>query len=112
MPRQPDPTLAAGDMDRRVTLLRPVTNEYGDEITGWEAVADVWAGIEPGTSGTEVTEADRTVETVPTEITIRYRTDVDARWRVQDRDHLFEIRGIADISRRRASLILNCMEVV
>jgi len=112
MPRVPDPNLAAGELDRRVTLLAPVySNEFQDEISDWQAMTDVWATVEPGTGGIEVTEAERTVQTVITEITIRYRTDIDARWRVQDREHVYEIRGIADIVRRRATLVLNCMEV-
>jgi SPP1 family predicted phage head-tail adaptor len=112
MPRTADPTISAGDLDRRVTLLQPVYNEFQDEILDWEPVSDVWASVEPGTGGIEVTEGDRTVATNATEITIRYRTDIDARWRVQDREHVYEIKGMSDVVRRRTLLVLNCMEVV
>jgi SPP1 family predicted phage head-tail adaptor len=111
MPRQQDPTIGAGDLDKRVTLLAPVYNATNDEITGYTAVSDVWAMIDPG-FGQELTEGGRTVETTIVLITIRYRTDLDARWQIQDHQHLYQIRGIADVARRRVQLQLTCMEVL
>lgn len=112
MPRNvADPNIASGELDRRVALLQPVYNAEQDEIVDWLAVTNVWASIEPG-GGIEITESDRTVVTAQVEITIRYRTDIDARWRVQDREHIFEVRTISDVLRRRSSLVLTCMEVI
>lgn len=108
MPQQPE--IDAGSLDRRVTLLRPTYNQFEDEITGWEAVADVWAAINPNTSQ-ELNTAGRTVATVVVPVVIRYRADIDARWRVQDRDRMYQIRGILDIARRRVQLQLNCEEI-
>jgi SPP1 family predicted phage head-tail adaptor len=106
-----DPTIGAGDLDKRVTLLQPVYNEFADEIVDWTPVASVWAGVDPD-QGMEVNEAGRTVETVIITMFIRYRRDVDARWRVQDHEHLYEIKGITDIARRRVQLQLSLMEVL
>lgn len=112
MPRNViDPNLSSGELDRRVTLLQPVYNAEQDEIVDWLAVTDVWASVEPG-GGMEITESDRTIVTAPVEITIRYRDDIDARWRVQDRQHIFEIKTASDVLRRRASLVLTCTEVL
>lgn len=107
----PRPELNAGDLDRRVRLLRPLYNEYEDEITGWEEVTQVWASVEPETKS-EIREGERSVMVAAVPIVIRYRTDIDARWRVQDRDHVYEILSLADISRRRVQLELTCQEVV
>jgi len=102
--------LDAGKLDRRVTLLKPIYNSYGDEITGWEAVADVWAAVTVST-GREQNEADRIVALTTAYVIIRHRTDVDARWRVQDGPYTWEVRALADLSRLRVTLQLTCTEV-
>lgn len=109
MPNNPE--LEAGVLDRRVTLLKPVLSEYEDEIVDWEPRADVWASVQPA-SGRELNEAGRVVSTVTTPIVIRYRTDVDARWRVRDRERLYQIRAVSDVARRRVQLQLDCEEVL
>jgi SPP1 family predicted phage head-tail adaptor len=106
-----DPTLGSGDMDRRVTLLQPVYNDFQDEITDWQPVSDVWAAVDPDMAQ-ELTESDRTVETVMITMYIRYRKDVAASWRIQDHEHTYEIKGALDIARRRVTLQLNCEEVL
>jgi len=106
-----DPTIAAGDLDRRVSLLRPLYNEFEDEITAWEEAAKVWAGIDP-TYAQESNEAGRETINLMVTIVIRYRRDIDARWRIQDREHLYDITGIQDIARRRVRLALLCQEVL
>lgn len=100
----------AGRLDRRVTLLQPVLNTPEDEITGWEVVTDVWAAVNPN-FGQEINESSRTVASVLVPIVIRYRTDIDARWRVQDREKLYEVKGLLDIARRHVQLHLSCEEV-
>ena len=111
MPRTNDPTIAAGDLDRRVTLLAPILNTPEDEATGWQTVATVWAGIDSDFAG-EGNEGSREVEQILLSIIIRYRSDIDARWRIQDHEHLYEIKGIQDIARRRVHLQLSCQEVM
>jgi SPP1 family predicted phage head-tail adaptor len=111
MPRLIDPTIGSGDLDKRVTLLSPVYNPEGDEIVSWTAVSDVWAGIDP-TFAQEINEAGRTVETVMLTIIIRYRPDIDSRWRIQDHEHTYEIKGLEDIARRRVQLQISCQEVI
>ncbi len=105
------PTIEAGKLDKRVTLLQPVYNDpEQDEITDWNRVADVWASIGP-TFGQEVNQAGRTVATTLVPIVIRYRTDIDPRWRIQDRERLYRIKGILDVARLHVQLQLNCEEV-
>ena len=106
-----NPEIAAGQLDRRVTLLAPVyADEFQDEITGWQPVTDVWAAIAPAL-GAEDNEAGRTVAVKTIPVVIRYRTDIDERWRIQDGPHTYGIDAIADPLRRRAALTLTCKEV-
>jgi SPP1 family predicted phage head-tail adaptor len=104
------PALDAGKLDKRVTLLQPVYSEYEDEIADWTPVATVWAAINPNW-GQESTEAARTVAITLVVVVIRFRSDLDARWRIQDGVHLYEINSFADIQRRRIQLQLNCKEI-
>lgn len=105
------PEINAGTLDRRVKLLRPVYNADGDEISAWEEAATVWASVAPD-SAKESDDAARVVEMVTVKICIRYRRDIDARWRIRDRERLYEIKGLADVARRRVQLELNCLEIL
>ena len=90
--------------------MKPEYNEYQDEIlTTWTPVADVWASIQPQ-FGMELNTAGRTVATLMIPVVIRYRSDIDARWRIQDREKVYQIKGILDIARRHVQLQLNCEE--
>jgi SPP1 family predicted phage head-tail adaptor len=104
----------AGELDRRVTLYRPMYGTYEDEIVGWEPVAEVWAAVNPelATGGArEGTEAARTVASKSIPIVIRYRNDIDARWRIEDGDARYEVRGMLDVARRHVQLQLTCEEI-
>ena len=101
----------AGVLDRRVTLLKPIYNAPEDEVVDWETVAEVWAGVNPK-SGQEVDEAGRMVATLAVPIVIRYRTDIDARWRIRDGDAEYEVKAKVDVLRRHVHLQLSCQEVL
>lgn len=104
--------IEAGTLDRRVTLLRPVYNEYQDEITDWEAVADVWAHVGPN-YGQEIThEGKRVAATKLIPVVIRFRSDIDERWRIRDGKWTYEIDAILDVERRGAQLAINCKETL
>jgi SPP1 family predicted phage head-tail adaptor len=112
MPSITTPELDAGKLDRRVTLLRPVyaDDDYQDEIADYELVTQVWAAVQPA-YGQEMNSAGRTLEIVTTTIQIRYRTDIDARWRIQDGAVVYQIKGMLDVLKRRVQWQLNCVEV-
>lgn len=109
--RYVSPGLDAGRLDRLVTLLRPTLNHPEDEIESWEQVADVWAAVEP-LAGQEVDAAGRIVSILRVDVRIRYRADIEARWRVRDADKVYEVRALADVSRRHVQLQLSCEEVL
>jgi SPP1 family predicted phage head-tail adaptor len=106
-----NPEVYAGDLDRRVTLLSPVYSDYQDEIIDWTPVADVWASMTPN-FGQEINEAGRTVAVSQIPVVIRYRADIDARWRLQMGTRFFEIAAILNPLERRAQLQLTCKEVL
>jgi SPP1 family predicted phage head-tail adaptor len=104
------PGIEAGTLDKRVTLLAPRYSDTLDEIIQYDVVTSVWASIAPSTAR-EMSQAGRTVATTYIPIVIRYRDDIDARWRIQDRDRVYQIKGIDDVLRRHVQLQLNCEEV-
>ena len=107
-----NPELEAGSLDKRVTLLRPAYNEFEDEIVDWDTVAEVWAGLSPTiTATTEPDQSGRTIAITTTNIAIRYRADLDARWRIGYGARVFEIIGRANANERNAQLELVCKEV-
>lgn len=103
--------ISAGDLDQRVTLQSPVYNTDGDEIVSWQSEGDVWAAVDP-TSGLEVEPGQQIIAEKQVTVTIRFRADVDARWRVVDGPHTYEIKAVMDTARRTEALKLLCMEVV
>jgi len=108
----PDPEIAAGSLDARVALLAPVYNEpIEDEITSWQTIDHVWAAINPNYA-MEQNESGRTIMVVQTPIVIRYRPDIDARWRVQWGSHTYEVEGILNVQTRNAQLQLLCKEIL
>ncbi len=104
------PGIEAGVLDKRATLLAPVYNDAQDEIASWNPVTTVWAGIAPGV-GREINQAGRTVAVTQVIVIMRYRADIDERWRVQDRDRIYQIKNIVDVLRRHVQLQLTCEEV-
>jgi SPP1 family predicted phage head-tail adaptor len=100
----------AGELDKLVALLKPVYNEFQDEIVDWEPVARTWAGIVPETAE-EPTEAGRAVMVRKAAIIIRHRSDIDARWRIAYRDRMWEILGFVNVGERNVRLEITCMEV-
>ena len=103
--------LEAGILDKRVSLLAPVyAEEFQDEIADWQEAARVWAAVEPA-AGNEQNEAGRMIGVAAVSVTIRFRADLDLRWRIRDGPHTYEILAIQDTARRRAQLKLSCAEV-
>ena len=107
-----EPLLSAGSLDRRIRLLSPVYNAWEDDISDWQYVGSVWAAVEPAMlAPVESASSQRTVSRTAVVVVIRYRPDIDARWRIEDGPHKYEVLGLADIARRRVQLRLQCEEV-
>ena len=91
-------------LDRRITLLG--TRDTGDR-SGWNqhvtepVEIEVWAGRRDVTATERVTSADSIVSQLRSRYVIRYRTDIDANWRIRDDGVVSGIEGIREINRRR-----------
>jgi SPP1 family predicted phage head-tail adaptor len=99
----------AGPLDRRATLQRPVVTRgaAGDVVTGWETVAEVWAG-KRDVRGREILAAGAEHAEIETLLTIRWRSDVTASWRVLLGGRAYDIQAAAEIGRREG-LELRCI---
>lgn len=100
-----------GELKRRITLQKPVKTE--DEGAGkrvnYQAVADVWAAIEP-ISSREFFFAQQGRAEVTHKIHIRFRTDVKNNWRVRFGTAQYLVDSIIDIAGERRFLELLCHE--
>jgi SPP1 family predicted phage head-tail adaptor len=109
--RVTSPEVWSGDLDRRISLLRPLFNQWQDEIIGWEKVADVWAGFN-STYGYEIMASLRTIMIVQITVVIRYRNDIDQRWRLKDEQGItYEINGMLNTLNRYSQWQLLCTRV-
>ncbi|MBP9035947.1 MAG: phage head closure protein [Comamonadaceae bacterium] len=89
-------TLAAGRLNKRVTLQSPVLDQdtaTGALATVWADQAVVWAAIEP-ISVRDFIAADERQSRVTARIVIRHRSDVDASWRVTHGSKVYQIVGV------------------
>ena len=105
-----NPEAKAGKLDRYVALLSPVYNTAGDEIESWNTVDNAWASVIP-VSGVEGNDANRTVAMIYFQVQMRFRPDIDERWRIQNGPMLLEIISKMNVEDRGASLRLQCKEV-
>jgi SPP1 family predicted phage head-tail adaptor len=106
-------SLAAGQLDQRVTIQRPVAGQdaAGQPLTTWEDLAatpTVWAASEP-LRGKEFIAAGQMQATVDTRFRIRHRSDVDSSMRVVWRGVPYQIVGVVEPSGAKESLELMCV---
>lgn len=89
-------TLAAGRLRQWVMLQKPIYQQdpdTGDMVPTWVDVADVWAALEP-LSAREFVASQALQSQVSARITIRYRSDVDATWRILYMEKVYNIEGV------------------
>lgn len=100
-----------GAMRHRVTIERPVRtpDEAGGANISWDAVATVWAEIQPK-NGREVFESDQLGGRVTHDIRMRFRTGVTPKMRIFHDGRVFDIRLVANIGERGEWLICSCEE--
>lgn len=107
----------AGELDRRVTLQRPVVTrdpQYGSELTSWSTVATVWARVRDRMAA-EISEPDVPQRDLRRQITvrIRWRSDLLTTWRLQigagPSARILQINGAIEAGRREW-LDLDCVE--
>ena len=101
-----------GAMRHRVTIEEPVrsADEAGGADINWQAVATVWAEIQPKT-GREVFESDQLGGRVTHDVRMRYRDGVSAKMRLFHAGRLFDIRYVANVGEGSQWLMCACEEI-
>jgi SPP1 family predicted phage head-tail adaptor len=105
--------LCSQDLNRRITIERPVEtdNGAGGVTVSWVKVTEAWAKMRPGRGGERQMNGQLTATTMET-ITIRYIRGVSEKWRIRFEDRFFNIRDIADLEERHIYLEMACEEGV
>ena len=93
--------MQSAKMDRFISLLQriPSRNEYGEVIYSDTVIANVWANITP-IGGRETFMASQIVPESKFKILIRYRSDIDATWKVLHNSIEYDIAYLAEIGRK------------
>lgn len=98
--------VTAGGMDRRITILRPVTtrNSYGETITTWQTFAERWARHTP-ISGQESFEVDERSARQIVEFTLYHLAGVTPSMRVRYQGRDYQIESVMGPDRRRTIVL-------
>ncbi|WP_234894392.1 phage head closure protein [Agrobacterium vitis] len=105
----PDP----GRMTARLTLEQPVNEPdgQGGVSQGWQAIAMLWALIEPQ-SFTREERGEAEIATIDQTVTIRFRTDVARGHRLVKGTRILAVRALRDPDESKRFLLLDCEEEV
>lgn len=107
--------MQAGKLRHRITLQKPVkvqNPETGSVENIWQELAQLWAEVSP-LSAREFVAAQAMQNAVTTRITIRYRQDIEPKYRILFRGKIFNIEGIlSDPKSGLEYLTLPCSEGV
>lgn len=98
-------------MRHRIVLQEPVevVDAGGGRSTSWSDKETVWASVKP-LSGNERIHAMALRNPVTHRMTIRYRADVTADWRVSYDGRLFNIKAVIDPDERKRFQVLHVEE--
>jgi len=84
-----------GSFRHRIVIQRPVEqqNEFGEAITSWKDIAEVWAIVEP-LQGREYFASQQLQSEVTTRFTIRYVSNLNTKMRLKWQDQVYDIQEI------------------
>lgn len=98
-----------GDMNEIFDILKPVSsfNDYGEEIINYVKVHKIFGAFSFRLTGTESTDTDQVVAHHTAEITTRYITGINEKWRVVRRADMtdWNISRITDNGRFRYMIL-------
>ena len=102
----------AGKLRHQVIIQKPnaTRDAYGAEIAAWATHATVWANIRPA-AGQEVVVAGSTESRNSHVVSIRYRSDILASYRVLFGTRVLAINSFFDPQEKTSRLEMRCTEV-
>lgn len=107
----PSMTIQTGKLDQVITLQSLVeTTVSGELLRSYTDIQDVWGHVKTS-RGTEALEAARTNAREVIRVLLRYRDDVEVKWRIVWEGQTYNVVSVDRSSRREGQLWLNC-EVV
>ncbi len=105
--------LQAGKLRHRIQIVRPdgVQDSMGSiPATEMSVVCTCWARIDTLT-GRDMLVSDQFMSQVNLQVTIRWRSDVDAACRIWFNGKTFQITAVMNPDQRRKMLVLNAVEI-
>ena len=109
--------MRSGTLRERVTIQAATVSQdsYGEPIETWANLATnptVWASVGSRASGERFISGGEQIQaTVSHTVTIRYRTDVTVKMRLQWRTSRYlYVENVVDPDGRKADLVLMCRE--
>ena len=107
--------MRAGRLDRRITFeeVSEVQSSSGAPAPTWAALATdptVWAGVRD-LNGDELYAARQVNAEITTRFTLRWRSDITRKMRINYEGKLYDIHHIAELPRRRGLQILAAAQV-
>ncbi|MBZ2208475.1 phage head closure protein [Massilia soli] len=83
------------NLNKRVWLDRPgdEVDAIGQPVEGWQPVGEFWANVRY-LNGVETIKAGADTSIVKASIRLRYRTDVQASWRIRHGDVIFQVNAV------------------
>ncbi len=104
--------MRSGELRHLITIQQPsfAQDSSGSSAETWSTRCSIWAKIRP-LRGREYYAANQAQMEITHEITIRYRSDVNAIHRVSYGNRIFRINAVMDIDENRRELVLQCVEV-
>ncbi|SFT04108.1 phage head closure protein [Marininema halotolerans] len=103
----------AAKLNRRVKLMKfeKLVDGSGNPVEDWVLFMEVWAGVEP-IRGREYFAAAAVQSETMIRVRIRYRSGVNAGFRVHYDDRVLDVVGVIDPYDKHQELELMCKEVV
>lgn len=102
----------AGKLRHRLAIMRytPGTDKFGAETKTYGLTTTVWGSVEP-LSGRELFTAQQVAARVTHKVTIRGRTELTPKDRIQHRGRAFELDYVMDREERRIETMAYAVEV-
>ena len=105
-------TPSLGTLNRQVEVLTRTTqtDQSGGQTTTYSSLGKVWALVEERPGGVQ-NSADGIVSGRSVQVTVRFRTDIEAGDRLVVDGNQHDIDHVADLNGRRAYVVCTCSAI-